>query len=146
MPESRVDWTVPNAIEPTTTGYLVTENGVCPRCGDQNSDDVVCLTCTNPSDPNSKAYWSGVLELLRERTKRIAELERQRDAVLALVDGLLAGVQGTEPPEPQIRRYLNHIRAAINAQASKPVLLDVSRDPGQHPRDETGRYVQGSGE
>lgn len=45
---------------------------------------------------------------------RIAELERQRDAVLELVDGLLAGAQGTEFPAPQIRRYLKHIREAMD--------------------------------
>lgn len=74
-----------DAIEPDATGFLVTDQyGRCPRCGDQNSDGVICLTCTNPTDLSSQAYWTGVLELLRSRSKRLAELERQRDAVLAL--------------------------------------------------------------
>jgi ribosomal protein L37E len=44
-------------VEPTQVGFLVTGDW-CDRCGDQNYDGEtrVCLTCTYPDDPCSRAY------------------------------------------------------------------------------------------
>lgn len=57
-----------------------------------------------------------------------------------------------------LQRYLNcrlyygpveHLRRKRQAgepwvvDGGEPVVLDVARDPQQHPRDETGRYAQG---
>lgn len=38
--------------------------------------------------------------------------------------------------------YDKRFAAEQRARYGEPVLLDVSRDPQQHPRDETGRYAQ----
>jgi hypothetical protein len=44
-------------IEPTQIGFLVTGDR-CDRCGDVNYDEdtLVCLTCTYPDDPCSRAF------------------------------------------------------------------------------------------
>jgi hypothetical protein len=55
-----------NAPEPTPEpmwGYLVVGEH-CDRCGDTNydPDTRVCLTCTYPDDPSSRAYLDGRAE------------------------------------------------------------------------------------
>ncbi len=83
---------------------------------------------------------TAMFEVLVEKMARIAELERQRDEVLALLDE-------TELNDDAISTLSGDLYWSVKTRdvraIYKPVLLDVSRDPQQHPRDESGRYVQG---
>lgn len=54
---------------PDAVGFLVDGDGRCYRCFDVNSDDGICLTCTYPDDPDSRAYLDlpGIRERLAAR-------------------------------------------------------------------------------
>lgn len=54
----------PVIIEPDQVGFLVPHAVEhCPRCGDTNyDDDRICLTCTYPDDPCSRAFLDAVAE------------------------------------------------------------------------------------
>jgi len=41
---------------PDEVGFLVDSDGRCYRCGDVNSEDGTCLTCTHPDDPCSRVF------------------------------------------------------------------------------------------
>lgn len=70
---------------------------------------------------------------------RIAELERQRDAVLDLCRRTtrrdLTGYHESPcwPLDPG---------QVIDLLGGRPVLLDVSRDPQRHPRGEDGQFIE----
>lgn len=53
---------------------------------------------------------------------------------------------GPAGPDPVLSLWAEDDAEDPEDEEGKPVLLDVSRDPQQHPRDEGGRYVQGGSE
>lgn len=123
---------------------------VCTRCSVLDEDGLIAelhqarslaqtrLDIINAQrDPDLAANYAQVRKERDDLRATTAELERQRDAVLELCRRTsrrdLTGYHESPcwPLDPG---------SVIDLLGGRPVLLDVSRDPQRHPRDEDGRY------